>query len=457
MAIENTVLSATRQETKDLPIIDPDKDLIGNGQTSETLCQAYAYVQHRAAEDGLVMSYEGNRTKPYPVMLGVCCLHKQAETLLQQRIKTVFSALQKIVVAYHDDAQLQAFLAIPKALNDWVMQDCEPSHRSVDLCRFDMMGHSLDTLRIIEFNANAPGGIAYFGFVNTYWREAPETAELISSWGSAPSILEQPGWFSDWITNLAHRRGLTSIDAIGLLHPPNGNILELPHLQKRLQHQGYQCPMMSPADAYENGKPLFQVAYLKYGVQRTLKDISQWERFCTGVVNNEIVIPSSLSGRWIGDNKLCLAVMSDPRFSYLFNLVEQQAIRQMIPYSRKLGDGINAENILVNKDNWVIKNPYDTRGAGVYVGRDHTEMQWKKLFADQQLDGFLVQEYIDSHNLIAGNAVPGFRDLVAIIASGRIVGYASRVSSGYKVNIAQDGKALSVLSTLNFPAQTDVI
>ncbi|UUM21345.1 hypothetical protein [Mycoavidus sp. SF9855] len=105
----------------------------------------------------------------------------------------------------------------------------------------------------------------------------------------------------------------------------------------------------------------------------------------------------------------------------------------------------------------MIKNPYDTRGASVYVGRDHTEMQWKKLFADQQLDGFLVQEYIDSQYLIAGDAASGFRDLVAIIASGCIVRHASRVNSGYKVNIAQDGKNLSVLSTLNFPAQTGII
>lgn len=85
------------------------------------------------------------------------------------------------------------------------------------------------------------------------------------------------------------------------------------------------------------------------------------------------------------------------------------------------------------------------------------EAQWKTLFADQQLAGFLVQEYIDSHNLIASDAAPYCRDLVAIIASGRIVGYGSRVSSGYKVNIAQNGKLLSVLSTLNFPAQTGII
>src|SRR6266566_6072099 len=155
MDMQQTVaVTAKRPRTSSLPIIDPRKDLItvADQQASESFREAYAYVCHRAREDGLAMSYEGNRSKPYPIMSGICCLHKDAEKLLRQRIKTVFTALQKIVGSYHHDESLQEFLAIPEPLNRWVMRDVQPSHRSVDLCRFDMMGRNLDELRIIEFN-----------------------------------------------------------------------------------------------------------------------------------------------------------------------------------------------------------------------------------------------------------------------------------------------------------------
>lgn len=414
---------------------------VGNGFES-----AYAYVQERAKNDKMMMSFEGGKTRPYPIMSGVTCLNRSIEQTLQERIYTIHGALQKIVASYHKDAGLRDFMSVPKELEAWVHEDSDDAHRKIDLCRFDMMGRSLSEIRVIEFNANAPGGILHGGMINTYWREAPEIRELIQSWGGMPSIYEKTDWFDKWLVDLAHRRGLQSIESMGLLHPQDGNVLELSHAVQCIRRDGYRSAMITPFEWAESRGAPFDVIYLKYGVQRAMKDMGLLESFYRNVVEGKVVVPSSLSGRWIGDNKLCLAVMSDPHFGYMFDDNEKEAIECMIPFSRKLGDGMALSEAVDNKDQLVIKNPYGTRGVSVYLGKDYSRDAWKELVTLPDNFGFLVQEYIDSSYASADNEL--YRDLVAMIASGRIVGYGSRVSYVRKVNIGQEGRKLAVLSSI---------
>lgn len=434
--------------TFDLPVFDPERDWITlSGDHAEAgFNRAFSYVRGRAAEDNLSMSFEGIQSRPYPVMSGVCALHAGAELILANRVTAVFGALQKIVAAYRADANLQEFLDIPQRLKQWIKEDTAPSNNKVDLCRFDLMGRTLSELRIIEFNCNAPGGIVYAGLLNRYWREAPFASEMLESWGGASSTFEQQDWVAQWLSKLAHQRGMADIEGIGLLHPAGGNILELPHLQQRLEACGLRSVMLTPEQVNRSDDHAFQLAYLKYGVQRAIQDMGQWESFCRSVVEGRLVIQSSLAGRWIGDNKLCVAVMSDPRFSYLFDDKERAAIHRLIPMSRKLGDGISQREVINCKDDFVVKHPYGTRGVSVFVGRDYGQIEWAELISKTSSIGHVVQQYVDSDFEVDGESC--FRDLVVMIASGAIVGYGSRVSRARKVNIAQDGRKMAVLSSL---------
>ncbi|CAE6787549.1 hypothetical protein R69927_05447 [Paraburkholderia domus] len=432
----------------DLPIFDPDKDWITleKNHSNAEFNQAYSHVQRRTADDNLAMSFEGNQSRPYPVMSGVCALHAEAQAILEKRVTIVYGALQKIVAAYRADANLQAFLDIPGPLKQWVREDAHPANNNVDLCRFDLMGRTLSELKIIEFNCNAPGGIVYAGLINRYWREAPFTSELIGSWGGASSTFEREDWVATWLSKLARQRGMCDVKGIGLLHPEGGNILELPHLKKRLEAIGLHSVMLTPEQINQSDEQSFQLAYLKYGVQRAIQDVPQWNQFCRSIVEGRLVVQSSLAGRWIGDNKLCVAVMSDPRFSYLFDDTDRAAIGTIIPMSWKLGDGITQRDVIDDKDDFVIKHPYGTRGASVHVGRDYDDRAWRQLINKTSSLGYVVQQYVESDFEIDGESC--FRDLVVMIASGAIVGYGSRVSRARKVNIAQDGRKMAVLSSL---------
>jgi hypothetical protein len=84
--------------------------------------------------------------------------------------------------------------------------------------------------------------------------------------------------------------------------------------------------------------------------------------------------------------------------------------------------------------------------VSVFVGRDYDPVEWAELIGKASSLGHVAQQYVDSDFQVEGDTC--FRDLVGTIASGAIVGYGSRVSRARKVNIAQDGRKMAVLSSL---------
>lgn len=431
-----------------LSIIDSEKDsfALPPGALSDAIRDSHATVRRRADEDGLLFTYENGVTKPYAIGPGFCCLHARAEEILQARMKTIVGALEKIVGTYHSDAALQEFLAIPPSLKRWVMQDRDRSHLKVDLCRFDMMGSTLGDVRIIEFNANCPSGVGYHGLLTRYWRERPEVNALIEAWKTVPGIQERQGWFGEWLTEVARRRGVEVEKSVTIVHARNGITDELPYLIKCLQRDGFEAQLI-PIDELKRTPGTRRFVYPKYSMQRTMRDIERWEELCRGIVEGDIVSPLSLSGRWIGENKLCLAVMSDPRFTHLFSAAERDAIERMIPWSRKLGDSVDVDEVVANKNDFVIKNPYDARGTGVFLGYDHTEDAWKEIVTRRESSGFLVQQYVDTKTSDVGGA-SYYRDLMVVIASGNVASYASRMSKDRVVNVAKGGARTAVFSCL---------
>ena len=103
--------------------------------------------------------------------------------------------------------------------------------------------------------------------------------------------------------------------------------------------------------------------------------------------------------------------------------------------------------VVANKNAFVIKNPYDARGTGVFLGYDHTEDAWKEIVTRRESRGCLVQQYVDTKTSDVGGA-SYYRDLTMVIASGNVASYASRMSKDRVVNAAKSGAKTAVFSCL---------
>lgn len=428
-------------------LFDPARTL-----TDET-CARYGITPERFGElahdiavdamrDGLGWP-EGDRLLRYPMKDGVVQLAAPAEEHLARTVPHVFTALEKIVRAHRGDESVRQFLQVPAPLVKWV--DAAPTDdERIDLCRFDFVGDDLRTARVVEFNANCPGGIIVNGAYVRRWRAVPEIGELLDGWGATASTLEQRHWFPDFLTAVTDPAGGGSARTpVAIFHKRGGNTLELAPMAALLAERGRPAFITDPAgDDWLRSDA--RAGYLKYGVRPALTDVDGWGVLLDRIVSGRIAIVNPFPGRWIGDNKLCLALMRDPAFARMFSSAERAAIEQLIPDSRKAGHNLTLRELVDDRAAWVIKSPYDTRGNGVFIGAEHGKESWERVAVTATRDGWLAQEMIEPGRCIY-RGQPAYQDLSVVLLRGRFGGYLSRISTHLRVNIGQGGASQLVL------------
>lgn len=392
-------------------------------------------VDRAAFADGLTV-IRNDATVPYPMLPSLVQLDAELERGLAWAVPRVHRALRKIVSAHRVDSALRSYLDVPGALLPWVDDSPESEYR-IDFCRFDFVGGG-SSPKIVEFNANCPGGTIFTGAYGRLWREEPAVSALLAAWQVGDAQFDRRHWFPEFLLSTLGRRveDRGGAGPVALFRKPGGNVLELDKMAALLDELGWRALVADPAAVKWPDEA--RLGYLKYGVQAVLGDIGGWAVFLDRIAEGKLRIVNPLPGRWIGDNKLCLAVMSDPRFARLFDEEERAAIRMLVPYSRRVGDGVEPNELQGARDQWVLKGPYDTRGNSVYVGAEQDAATWRRLVDQAAREHWLAQLVVQPDTRVwDGERL--YQDLSVVLLRGRFAGYTSRLSRNFRVNVAQGG------------------
>lgn len=380
---------------------------------------------------------------PWPVLPAVAVLDRAAEPLLRHRATTVVECLREVVRRYPLDPALQGFLDVPPTLRRWAFRQPLPQRLTVDLCRLDLLGDTLGTVRVLEFNASSPGSVLLGGLLNRFWRESP-AAGLLEAAGAARCRVEEPTWFADWL--LAHGRshGVADEDTrrVGLFAAPWQSRGEFGLMEEQLRARGREPVTLAPGDPASAAG--VRLGYLKY-VPRDVDEPADWDTFCARVAEGGLVVPNVPAERWVAENKLCLAALSDPRFRRLFTPDQGRILDTLVPFSRKLGDGITESETLADRAHLVLKAPYSAWGDNVVIGAETTPQAWRGLVLDPARRGWLVQRRVTTGGLATERGTY-FRDLTVSVLDGRVVGYGARMSTDPVVNVAREGATTTVFS-----------
>ncbi|OPC77361.1 hypothetical protein B4N89_43370 [Embleya scabrispora] len=188
----------------------------------------------------------------------------------------------------------------------------------------------------------------------------------------------------------------------------------------------------------------FALAFLKY-IPDDAAEVERWDTLCARLTAGDLVAPNPPAERWVAENKLCLAVLSDPRFRHLFTPEQHRALDALVPWSRKLGDGVSPAEAIAGRVELVLKAPYGYRGQAVHLGADTDADTWAGLLRDPARRGWLVQERVvpgrvDTHE---GRYL---RDLKVPILRGRVIGYASRMGRNHILNGARGNGMAAVFA-----------
>jgi hypothetical protein len=358
-------------------------------------------------------------------------------------------AVEAIVRAQRHDHEVRTVLALPEPLREDTEPGCEPDDDRIHLCRVDIMPDPDGGFNAIETNANCPGALLSSGVAGRRWREHLAGAQL-----DLPDPLdhERPNWMARWFLGTARSETGSRPDFVVLFRQEGGNRLELPGFLEELRNVGVDAIEADPRELTISacGNPLVRGrevfhGYLKLGIRELERMRSELDPFMKVIRNRRLFVQNGLRGRLIGDNKLCLAVLSDPRFAYLFEPGDLEALRDHIPWSRnvalisrrKLGE------VLAERDRFVLKRALDTRGHGVVMGAEVSgTSEWELRVEEAARDHWLVQEACRAAEIPdqLGADRSCRHDVSVGIVNGQPVGVFTRSSTELRVNVARSGR-----------------
>lgn len=367
--------------------------------------------------------------------------------LLRRCTRAYHSAIEAIVRASATDEAVRSVLSTPSVLAADLDADRDPANSRVHICRLDLMLDPDGHFWILETNANCPGGFVFSGICNRAWREFMEERGFQMP---PPLPHEEKGFMAKWFLRVIEEDTGGRPDRLALLREEDGNRLELTDFAKHLEWEGIECQECDPREIeYRDGTPVVRGqpihhAYQKYGMQRFLSHRAELDPFVSAVRDRTLFVQNGQRGRWVGDDKLCLAVISDPDFSYLFDSDDLELLLRHVPWSRNLKrlDDEARSSVCGEKDRYVLKRGLDTRGQGVVVGRGTDDTDWSDAVRRATEEGWLVQEFHPTSWIARDFDEKTLQrhDLALGAINGELTTLFSRSSGELRVNMARTGR-----------------
>jgi hypothetical protein len=416
-------------------LIEHDSDFFPSERpgtlTREQYLHDWDHVQAMARADGLLPEHDIK----WPLTSAVTGLVPAAERVLVGRLTAVLEAVETVAARWRVDAELRAFLNLPPGIAARAMRE-PTADRVVDYCRFDLAGDHLGGTRIFEVGGDFPGGLSTTGLLNRYWRRTEWVGKTVGSY--RPAVIEEPGWQVGALLELARRRGRADVrdHRVGLLvaaelHP----LPELDLLREQIRHHSRDALCVPAENPEADG---VDVAMLMYPNTPFVQTPERHARLLDRIADGDLVTFNGILGRFIGANKLTLAVLSDPRFRPFFSAEQIEAVDSLVPWSRKVGDGVSVEHARAHRDDVVLKAPFDAISAGVRLGREHGPEEWAELVDAAAREGWLLQEFVPEQSLQT-DAGRFHRTLSVAFLAGRPVGHTARLSTSLRATLCPGG------------------
>ncbi|MFE6869209.1 hypothetical protein ACFVFS_21950 [Kitasatospora sp. NPDC057692] len=352
--------------------------------------------------------------------------------------------IEAVVAAWEHDPRLHRVLTLPESLR---AQAAAARDTRVHLLRLDLLPQPDGRWGVLETNANGPGGLAVVGRARAAWRP------LLTRHGIAlprPLPADDTAWTGRWLLDLAERETGQRPDAVALLYPHRADRNAVRSYQDGLTALGVRVLHADPRElrtgpdgaAALDGRPL-RHAYAKIGMRDLGVLAGDLGPYLRAVRERALFVQNGLRARVIGDNKLCLAVLSDPRFADLFDPEDHRRVQPAVPWSRNLArcDGPTVRRITRERRRYVLKSPLDANGRGVVVGPETGDAAWSEAVDRAAAEGWLVQEYLPSPRLHGGpGGSPVHHDLAVGAVNGRLVSAFVRTGHEARLNVARTGR-----------------
>ncbi len=422
-----------------------------------------AAASHKLLDDGLENSkliFGGRRLSPY---LRPHFVTESDWSRITTTGETIFGALQKVKdAAINDDAILDE-LGLTAIERELVKIDPKYSHVS-PTSRLDSF-LTEDAYSYVELNGESPAGIAFADSATEIFKSLPimqrfgERYEVRGLEGSSKLLGVLLACYAEFCGGTATHKPVIAI--VDLEDLPTIKEFEL--FRDFFESHGCRSIICSPRELEFNDSRLscngveIDIVYKRLLVNEYLPIMAEQPALLDAYRAGAVCMVNSFRGKLV-HKKAIFAVLTNERYSHLFNDTELSAIIKHVPWTRKfraestVNKGETIDLVEWTRDNshkLVLKPNDDYGGHGIYIGWNSGESEWANAIQLAIKNGdYLVQERVKTAKemfpMLTGEdgnwaMVEQLVDLDPLLFLGKVGAAFTRLSSSELANVSSGG------------------
>ena len=395
--------------------------------------------------------------RPIGVALRPHLLEQRQFQQLSKKAELVAAALEKVAAAAVQSPTIMDELGLTEAEQELALVDPGFSGASIT-SRMDGFVHG-EEIRFVEYNAENPSSLSDQEGLNRLLFELPEMSTFaeryrLRQFSPMQKLLETLlATYREW--GGAGRPNIAIVDWEDL---PTANEFVL--LQNYFVSQGVRTIIASPEElTYEKGKLrcgdfAIDLVYKRVIIHELLANSAQAAPIISAYRDRAVCLVNPFRCK-IMHKKASFEPLTDEARQGWFSADELDAIRQCVPWTRRLSDrrttceGRNVELLKFvrqERARLVLKPNDDYGGHGLYLGARLSESEWDEALATALRGDFVVQEAVDLHPeefpVFGENEwslQPMFVDTNPFLFRGEVCGAMVRLSHSPVVNVTSGG------------------
>lgn len=263
-----------------------------------------------------------------------------------------------------------------------------------------------DSFQFLEYNAESPAGIVDQMLLEKILFELPHMKEFLEqheNWRPRPHqrlLRALLSAYHEW-GGTKERPHIAIVDWEGV-----STASEFDVLKAYFETEGYATIIADPRALEYDGSALsienfrIDILYKRVIIHEYLARFDETHALARAYMEHKVCMANSFRSK-VAHKKAGFAILSDPRYEYLFTPEQINCIRQHIPWTRRVRSGSTSfageeremlELLRHERERFVLKPNDDYGGEGVVLGWETTPEDWERAITHALARPYVVQE-----------------------------------------------------------------
>ncbi|MHB1484005.1 MAG: glutathionylspermidine synthase family protein [Saccharofermentanales bacterium] len=326
---------------------------------------------------------------------------ESAVRYLSDAVDTIYSILTKIIKEYIENEDYRKLFGFDERLESLILID-----RQYDcflpISRIDIFLNEDDlSFKFCEFNADGSSSMNEDRELNIALTKTAAYSDISKEYKLEPFEL-----FDSWVKEFesiysTYKKKVEKpyIAIVDFLEK-GSSIEEFEQFRKSFEKAGYEAGICEIRDLDYKDNALYSsegrkidAIYRRAVTSDIMSDIASVPAFLEAVRDQNVCLIGSFCTQVI-HNKIIFKILSDERTSRFLDEKERNYIKMHVPYTARLRrDECDIEEIVAEKEKWIIK-PDDSYGAkGVFAGINFASDEWRKIIMENIDRNYMLQEF----------------------------------------------------------------